>query len=352
MLREWRQLNLIKSFVTKIFPLVDRELEAYLTRLQNCPCEELRVQAQASIRGKRFHAQGGSIYALYPGVETGSFVSFVVALQTISDYLDNLCDRAGVSDEQSFRQLHLAMITALDPDQEAHQDYYKYYPYKDDGGYLLSLVNNSQQVITGHFPAYRQVKNEILALAGLYSDLQSLKHIDWTIREERLLNWANQHKPSELSPWEFAAATGSTLGMFMLAAASSSPDLPGSQVQKIKAAYFPWITGLHILLDYFIDQEEDRAGGDLNFVFYYQDRKQCEERLKLFLEQSLAKAKSLPEPLFHVTVVEGLLAMYLSDPKALQGDKREISLKLLAKGGPRVRLLHWICQKLRQKNKL
>lgn len=352
MLKEWRQFKLIKAFVEEIFPLVDKELEAYLVRLENCPCEELKAQGQASIRSKRFHAQGGSIYALYPGVERESFVKFVVALQTISDYLDNLCDRAGVLDEGAFRQLHLAMEAALDPSREADQDYYRFYPYREDGGYLCDLVSNCQQVIKNRFPAYGQVKKEILALAEFYSDLQSLKHIDWATREEKLLNWANQHRPGELSPWEFAAATGSTLGMFMLAAAASWPDLTASQVQEIKAAYFPWITGLHILLDYFIDQEEDRAGGDLNFVFYYQNRKQCEERLKLFLEQSLVKAKTLPNALFHVTVVEGLLAMYLSDPKALQGAKKEISLKLLAKGSPRVKILHWICQKLRQKNKL
>lgn len=352
MLKEWKQLGLIKAFVTEVFPLVDRQLEGYLDRLEHCPCEELKVQARASIKHKRFHAQGGSIYALYPGVKTDSFVVFVVAVQTISDYLDNLCDRAGVYDEEAFRQLHLAMETALDPELEPDRDYYKYYPYQKDGGYLRSLVNDSQQVIKKYFPGYKQVKNEILSLAKLYSELQSLKHLDWSIREDRMLSWANQHRPFELSPWEFAAATGSTLGMFMLSAAASSPDLTGAQVQQIKNAYFPWITGLHILLDYFIDQEEDRVGGDLNFVFYYQNGKHCEERLKLFLEQSLSKAKELPEPLFHVTVVEGLLAMYLSDPKALQGEKREISLSLLAKGGLRVKFLHWICLKLREKNKL
>lgn len=37
--------------------------------------------------------------------------------------------------------------------------------------------------------------------------------------------------------------------------------------EKIKAGYFPYIQGLHILLDYLIDQEEDKAGGDLNFCF-------------------------------------------------------------------------------------
>ncbi|MGD0205948.1 MAG: DUF2600 family protein, partial [Dehalococcoidia bacterium] len=79
--------------------------------------------------------------------------------------------------------------------------------------------------------------------------------------------------------------------------------------------YFPWISGLHILLDYFIDQAEDEAGGDLNFVSYYPDAGRCRERLLLFLKQALDRAAALPAPLFHTTVVRGLPAFYLSDPK-------------------------------------
>jgi len=244
------------------------------------------------------------------------------------------------------------MEVALDPDREARRDYYQYYPYQEDGGYLPFLVHNCREIIRQHLPGYQQVKGEVLRFARLYSELQSLKHLALDLREERLLAWAEIHKPPDLSPWEFGAATGSTLGLFMLAAAAARPDLKEHQVQQISTAYFPWITGLHILLDYFIDQEEDRTGGDLNFVFYYRDPRECEERLCLFLEQAFTQAAKLANPLFHISVVEGLLAMYLSDPKAFQGSKRETSLSLLRLGGTRVKLLHWVCQKLRQKGKL
>lgn len=346
------QVLVIKEFVQGVFPLVDEELQKWAALLEHCPCEALRYQALASIRTKRFHAQGGSIYALFPGVEVKPFVRFVVALQTISDYLDNLCDRAGVYEEKAFRQLHLAMQDAVIPAREPCHDYYKFFPYQDDGGYLSALVRECREVITGYLPGYGQVQEDLLRLVNYYIDLQSTKHLSLDVREEMMLNWAARHKPPELTPWEFGAATGSTLGMFMLAAAAFKEDLTAQEVLQIKEAYFPWVTGLHILLDYYIDQEEDREEGDLNFLHYYGDGTTCQQRLILFVEQALAKTAALPEHLFHELVIKGLLAMYLSDPKAVQGDKKGITRRILAAGGYKALIMHRICQKLRASKKL
>jgi hypothetical protein len=107
------QTKLITKFVTKIFPLVSDCLSSWQNRLDDCPDENLRGQALASIKHKRFHAQGGSIYALYPGVPINPLLSFIVAFQTISDYLDNLCDRAQCLDGESFKQLHIALADAV-----------------------------------------------------------------------------------------------------------------------------------------------------------------------------------------------------------------------------------------------
>lgn len=346
------QFRVIKNFIEVVFPLVDEELQKWVARLEHCPDRVLRSQALASIRTKRFHAQGGSIYALYPGVEIGPFVSFVVAFQTISDYLDNLCDRAGVYDEKAFRQLHGAMEDALTPGRELGRDYYRFFPHQDDGGYLQALVEQCRKVIKKHFPGYEQVQEALLQLVGYYIDLQSTKHLRLEVREERLLQWAARHQPPALTPWEFAAACGSTLGIFMLAAAASTDKLTAPQVLRIKEAYFPWVTGLHILLDYYIDQEEDREEGDLNFVHYYRDSYTCQERLVLFVDQALAGTASLPEPLFHELVIKGMLAMYLSDPKAVQAGKKEVTRRLLTAGGYKTLVMHRICQELRKQKKL
>lgn len=345
-------LTLLTRFVRRVFPLVNNELAGWQNYIAEHGMRELADQALASINTKKFHCQGGSVYSLYKGVPTRDFIRLVVALQTISDYLDNLCDRAGIADETAFRQLHQAMTDALDPEKPL-SDYYAAYPHKDDGGYLSRLVAVCRQEVA-KLPSYHLVKPEILRQAGLYSELQTYKHLDPAIREEKMLTWINRHLPDypDLNPWEFAAATGSTLGMFMLSAAAYNPELTSREVKQLATAYFPWINGLHILLDYFIDEAEDKLGGDLNFVFYYNGPKETLTRLTYFTNQARQQAKSLPEAAFTQTVVDGLLAMYLSDPKTSIEPTRTIRDSLLRSAGLYPRFMYGICRLLRKKGVL
>jgi len=342
-------LGLITKFVRQTFPLVDAELSLWRNAAAHA-CPELAEQALSSIRDKKFHCQGGSIYSLYPGVNAAGFVRLVVALQTISDYLDNLCDRAGVADEDAFRQLHLAMTDALDPDAGLH-DYYAYYPLKNDGGYLAALVKTCREEVA-RLPAYRLVKPAVLDLASLYSELQTYKHLDLAIREQKLAAWAEARLAAYpgLTAWEFAAATGSTLGMFMLCAAAADAELEATTVTQTLDAYFPWICGLHILLDYFIDRAEDRNHGDLNFTTYYADERQTITRLTHFYRQALAGALRLPDPTFAETVIHGLLGMYLSDPKASAPPEKPLSTALIDAGGIYTKFMYILCRLLRRRN--
>jgi len=340
--------TLIFNFVTRIFPLVKKELSGWQSFAQISAEAALSEQAQASITSKAFHCLGGSVYALYPGVNPETAVRFITAYQTISDYLDNLVDNVGISNETAFSQLHLAMQEALDPEART-SDYYLYYPFQADGGYLQTLVKTCQSLVA-ELPSYRVVKSDLLWLAEKYSELQTYKHLSLADRERKLLTWANSHRseyPAN-SPWEFSAAAGSTLGVFCLFAAASSPDLAPAQVRQIKQAYFPWICGLHILLDYFIDLREDYETRQLNFVQYYADAGQTLERLNLFRHNSLIAALSLPYPKFHKAVIQGLLAMYLSDQKTSLPQIYPTAHQLLEDGGKTVKTLHLVCSLLRK----
>lgn len=224
--------SLLVRFVRKVFPLVNRELYHWQQYAAAHGIPELSSQALASIRTKKFHCQGGSVYSLYPGVSTAGFVRLVVALQTISDYLDNLCDRAGIADETAFRQLHLAMTDALDPARPLH-DYYATYPYKDDGGYLSALVTACRAEVA-KLPAYHLVKQEALRQAGLYSQLQTYKHLDRKPGTKAAkLDQALLPSCPGITAWEFAAATGSTLGLFMFCAAAGNPQLTAREAAVI-----------------------------------------------------------------------------------------------------------------------
>jgi len=341
---------ILARFVLHAFPGVSRELKNWERAAGRCPDIKLRQQALSSIKLKKFHCQGGSVFAAWVNTAyRGNLIRAIVALQTISDYLDNLCDRAGVQDEESFRQLHLSFTDALLPGVECI-DYYQYYPCREDGGYLSSLVCACQNAVSG-LPLYGEVKETALELARLYCTLQVYKHLEPTVRERRLIGWLEPYLVQldrQLFWWELAAATGSTLGIFALLALAAKTCPITSRADEICRAYFPWITGLHILLDYFIDQQEDIAGGDLNFASYYTCPSQTVQRLKFMLEKSLSEAGSLSEPFFHLLVVRGLLAMYLSDPKVKAQDFLVISETLLRSAGNRCIYLHRFCSSFRR----
>ncbi|HMM23067.1 MAG TPA: tetraprenyl-beta-curcumene synthase family protein [Selenomonadales bacterium] len=346
------RVGMISKLVRQVFPLVNQELAEWRRHASVRCSPELAAQALASIRDKKFHCQGGSAFSLYPGVTVPAFVRFVVALQTISDYLDNLCDRAGFTDEQAFRQLHLAMTDALDPAGPVH-DYYACYPYRSDGGYLRALVEASRREVA-RLPSYPLVKAQVLRLAGLYSELQTYKHLDAAVREAKIAGWGAEHLAAYpgLTLWEFGAACGSTLGLFMLCAAGANPQLRAEEVRAITDAYFPWVCGMHILLDYLIDLAEDREHNELNFIAYYPDVGAAASRLAYFRDRSLAAAESLPEPQFTATIIYGLLAMYLSDPKTQAGQQREVKEALLSTAGRESRVMYKLCRLLRRQGLL
>ncbi|PWK06647.1 tetraprenyl-beta-curcumene synthase family protein [Tumebacillus permanentifrigoris] len=384
--------TLLRRSFRDVLPASARELKAWHERASEIPDPELQRQALMSLTTKRFHADGGTVYATAAASEhVHTLVKLIVALQTISDYLDNLCDRSTSLDPQDFRQIHHAMLDAVTLEGGVHE-YYAYRDEKNDGGYLTALVRTCQDQIA-LLPSYPHVQDAIRWLVSLYCDLQVHKHVRVEDREPRLIAWHEHHAAihrsddprtataaashasssaqdrepllaestevtapilipelAALTWYEFSAATGSTLGMFMLFLAASDDELTTPDVHAILRAYFPWIGGLHILLDYFIDQEEDLEGGDLNFVTYYDAPERAYERIEEFASRSLQALEDLPSPRFHRLVLQGLVGMYFSDAKVLgHSPHRKFVLALTADMGRIATLFHWVCRYYRKR---
>lgn len=339
--------GLVSKLITEVLPGADKEIARWKDICGRIHDEELQIQAAESISSKAFHIYGGGVYSLYPGTCLKSSIEFIAAFQTISDYLDNLCDRAGVFEETAFRQLHLSMLDCISADRSPG-DYYLHYPYKADGNYLSQLVETCRKNIL-KLPSYPLVREVLIKYVSLYTDLQSLKHIDISSRGSILTEWADSHVKNYpgLFHWEFSAAAGSTLGIFMMHSMAQHPDLTAEEVERADSAYFPWICCLHILLDYYIDRSEDLMMGDYNFTECYSNQKQCESRLIYILNKSLECCRTLEYPGFHTTVVHGLIGMYLSDPKAFTGINRLSSKALLEAGPSNVRHYFRMCRLLR-----
>ncbi|WP_318614391.1 tetraprenyl-beta-curcumene synthase family protein [Sporosarcina sp. YIM B06819] len=335
-------LSLMNQVYRNIMPVVHDELTYWKKRAQDIPNEELREQALASIANKTFHCEGGSIMALTALGQKDAAIKFIVAYQTISDYLDNLCDRSTSLDAQDFAALHESMEDALTVDAPL-QSYYRYREDRDDGGYLGELVQACQSVLR-EMPNYEKIKPYLLELCRYYCDLQIHKHVCIDEREERLKNWYEKNRQSlpDMKWYEFSACSGSTLGVFCLVSYALRSDFEACHAEMIRGGYFPYIQGLHILLDYFIDQDEDRKGGDLNFCFYYANDEELCNRLIHFLQQADQFTSELPDQKFHKLINRGLLGVYLSDRKV--NEQREVRLlakKVMKQGGVVSHFFYW-----------
>lgn len=321
-------VTLMSRVYRKIIPAVHQELAYWKSRAERIPNPELRSQALASIEHKTFHCEGGGILALTAGEHYKKAVKFIVAYQTISDYLDNLCDRSTSLDPEDFAALHESMRDALVIDAEK-KNYYRLRTDQDDDNYLNDLSGTCRAVLR-EIPHYDLIKEYLLELCEYYCDLQIHKHVKKEERVPRLEKWFHryQNRLPEMEWYEFSACSGSTLGIFCLISYAMRDDFLASDAENIRKGYFPYIQGLHILLDYFIDQEEDIAGGDLNFCSYYENEEILFKRLKHFVVEADRHTEFLPHKKFHQLINRGLLGIYLSDSKV----RKQKNVRKLAKG--------------------
>jgi len=327
-------ISLMSKVYLKILPLVHQELNYWKTRAEAIPDPELRKQALASIEHKTFHCEGGSIMSLMALEKYPLAIKFIIAYQTISDYLDNLCDRSTSLNPDDFASLHESMMDALTIDATP-LDYYRFRNENEDGNYLADLAATCRGVLS-EIGNYEKIKDYLLKLCQYYCDLQVHKHVKVEERVPRLQGWFDENKERipEMEWYEFSACSGSTLGIFCLVSYAMRDDFDCKYAENIHNGYFPYIQGLHILLDYFIDQEEDRAGGDLNFCFYYENEEILFSRLKHFVKEADKHTEKLPHKRFHQLINRGLLGIYLSDEKVRKQKKvRKLAKNIIKKGG-------------------
>jgi tetraprenyl-beta-curcumene synthase len=303
-------------FLGSVVPKASRRLGALRERAVRIPDPRLRAEALASIDLKAYHAQGGSILATFlRGERADRFVSIVVPLETIYDYLDNLCDRLGNVPPMAFATLHEALTDALDPDAPA-RDYYRDGPALDDGGYLRGLVEDVRAGVR-QLPHYRSVASRTREAAVFYSELQALKHLPPSEREARCERWYadNRERFPDLYWWEFAAACGSSLPVFAMLFLASEPELAAADVAATFDAYFPSVSAVHILLDYFIDQAEDREHLELNFVACYATLGEAVERVRALVGQAAWRLRTIAHADGHSFLLNAMCLFYLTHPK-------------------------------------
>lgn len=317
----------LTRFLRSIVPLAHRELQGIAERAERIPDPALREQALASIHHKAFHAAGACIHATFLNrSDAEHFVRIVVPLESIYDYLDNLCDRHPIVSPDAYPILHGAICDALDPNAPLRA-YYRAGPVGDDGGYLASLVAQVQRELAP-LHRYPRLAVHFSRVAELYARMQSTVHLPSSTRVAAVVAWYESERASfpDLDWHEFACSAGSQFQVYApLYAAFAAPD----EIDATFDAYFPWISALHVLFDSFIDREEDAASGDLNFAEVYANPKALRERAAWLADSARRRFATLRFPSHHRFMLNTMALFYLSHPK-LDGRSQEATKVLKA----------------------
>lgn len=304
----------LRTFLVHVVPLARKALTRLERLAERIPDDELRAQAQSSLRDKAYHVAGACILATFlPGGAREHYVEVVAPLETIYDFLDCLCDRHPETKAQAYRQLHEALADALDPARPLHE-YYLHGPPGDDGDYLRALVRRVRKAL-GRLGDHELLVPHLREAVRLYTDVQTYAHLPPGEREKACINWHAREgaRFGDLTWWEFAAAAGSQFQVYAPLYTAFCSEF--ERIGEAYDAYFPAFSALHVLLDSFIDQQEDRAHGDLNWMDCYERPARFRERaLQLALRARAAFAK-LSMPRAHLFALRVMMLFYLTHPK-------------------------------------
>lgn len=318
-------------------PATSREIAGWRARAQEIPDEALRKDALGSIACKRDHAEGSAFFWTLPSHRNLDLLRLLVAYQTIWDFLDDVSERD--TDAENARQLHLALVEALDPGAPV-SDYYRYCRWKDDGGYLRALVETCQ-VGCSKLPSYPLVRPYVLAGVEMCS-IQSLNHDpDPQQRDLKLRAWAQRNAPDDETDvaWHELAAAASGFTPHPLLALAAESSCEESEIVATAAAYFPWLSLAITMLDSYADQLEDALSGRHSYVSHYEGRDTAVRRLCEIVSRSAREIQSLRANSRHTIVLACMVAMYLSRDSANAPNLRRDTRAIAASGGALTRLL-------------
>lgn len=333
------------SYWLTVFPRVTWHAARWRRRALRMPGPVLRGHALDALEHKRSNLEGACVFAAFvPWRRRGQVVRACAAFQAAYNLLDILGEQPPLRGETDYdavadgRRLHEALLFALAPlgqeDERRRRDWYEHHPYRDDGGYVDSLLDECRAAFAA-LPASDAVRDAAVEAAARIAGFQSLNLSESQGDHSLLQRWAEQEAPagSDLRWWETAAACGSSLGVHVLIAAAAHADLSVSEARALSDAYFPWIGVLHSLLDNLVDKHEDEAAGHRSLIEYY-GAEGAARRLYAFGERARAAAEALPHPRRHLVVMAGMIGNYLSSPDAGAPELQAIGAQVLESTGP------------------
>jgi tetraprenyl-beta-curcumene synthase len=316
---------------------VSRHTRRWRTLARRIPAAPLREAALRSLETKRGHTNGAALFATLPQRRDPALLELLVAYEVIWDYLDSAHELA--PDEANGRQLHLALVDALQPGQPA-ADWYRHSPWRDDGGYLAALVRTCRDACT-RLPSFERVSRPLLEQAWR-GQVLALNHlVDGAARDAALQRWAAGESAGEtrLEWFELSGAASASLVAHALFALAAEPVLTDAHVEAVLAVYWPWISLATTMLDSYVDRDEDLRNGDHSYVAHYPDEATAVRQVQACIGRCAAGARQLPRGERHAVILACMIAMYLSKDSAGTPAARASTRRLLSASGSLTRLL-------------
>ncbi len=268
-----------------------------------------------------------------------SLLHTLVRYEIILEFLDNLNERTVAAGERNGRQLHLALVEAVDISRPI-SDYYLYHPMQDDGGFLRSLVEACRlSCVT--LVSYGAVR-ALLVREATRAGVLALNHDpDPARRDAALRLWVSQHVLGETpySWFELAGAATSSLTVHMLLSQAAEPSVDHRETRHSRRVYFPGVALLSTMLDSYVDQCEDLATNHHSYIGHYGCNQDAAQRLCEIIYDTFTEARTLRRGHRHVAIAAAMIALYLSDDNAQAPNQRHYTAQLERAGGPLTRLL-------------
>ncbi len=297
------------------------------------PAAAIRRDALTALACKRGHTDGAALFCILPGTREPNLLRLLVTLEIAWDFLDSVNEHGAGEGQPNGRQLHRALVDALNPEAPP-SDYYRHHPWRDDGGYLQALVRICQDACRW-LPSYEVVR-PLLAKEAWRAQVLAINHdLDPIRRDTTLQNWATREFPAghDTSWYELTGAASASLTVHVLLALAANPRLNAPEVTQVHRAYFPWISAATTMLDSYVDSVEDDTNGDHSYVGHYPTAEHAIQRIRYLVRRSLTEAGDLRDGERHTLIVACMVAMYLSKDSAGTQVMQRRTTTLLAAGG-------------------
>jgi tetraprenyl-beta-curcumene synthase len=327
-----------RRYWLQVFPAARATQRGLRERAEAIPDPLLREDALVAHCDKRSNSEGlAALAVLAPAPHRAALARSLVAYQLMLDYLDGVSERPAEDPVRNGLRLHRAFEVALDP-EAAHDDYYALAPGRDDGGYLVQLIETCRAPLRD-LPSYTATRDALLRQARLCAQSQALNHaLHFDDVDDEVREWAAQTASEtgldvDFEWWELlAAAAASSLNVGALLALAATPAAGRDDVQAIESAYFPWASGLNALLDSLVDLDEDPDGA--SHLRRYDSPKIAAERLQMIAAGARRRVAELPDGRMHEAIFAAMGALYLARPEAWRPGREPISRAVFEELGP------------------